>query len=122
MDNKKILIVDDENDLLSVLAKSLAGKEYTVITANNGKDAVLLAKSKKPDLIILDVLMPDMDGSEVAMQLKENPATKDIPVIYLTCLYTKEEEHEKGFGVGNNIVLAKPYDIEELVAGIEKVL
>ena len=70
MDKKKILIVDDEIDVLSVLEKGLADKEYTVIKANNGIDAIILAQSTFPDIIILDLMIPDMYGEEVAQSLR----------------------------------------------------
>jgi len=122
MDKQKILIVDDEDDVLSVLEKGLTGKGYLVATASNGKDAIMLANSKQPDLILLDILMPDMDGTEVAGKLREDPMTKDIPVMFLTCLYTKGEERENRSTIGNNLMVAKPYDMEELLVGIEKVI
>ena len=84
MDRKKILIVDDEKDVCSVLEKGLTSEGYFVLTASNGNDAIVLAKSRHPDLIILDVLMPDMDGGEDARRLKDVTGTKDIPVIFLT--------------------------------------
>ena len=122
MDTKKILIVDDERDTLSVLEKMLVSKGYSVVTADNGNDAVILAKSERPNLIILDILMPGMDGPEIAMRLKENSKTTDIPVMFLTCLYAKAEEAEAGHMVGSEIIFAKPYDAEELVSTIEKLI
>ena len=122
MDIKKILVVDDEKDVLLVLKKELAGRGYFVITADNGKDAIMLARSKQPSLIILDVLMPGMDGPEVAIKLKENPKTRDIPIMFLSCLYPKSEEVAKGHMVGVQVVFAKPYDPEELVSTIEELL
>ncbi len=122
MEQKKILIVDDEKDVLSMLKKRLTAKRYFVITATNGKDALMLAKSKHPDIIVLDILMPGMDGPEVATWLKESPKTKDIPVMFLTCLYKKAEEAEKGHQVGDEVIFAKPYDSEELVDTIERLL
>jgi CheY-like chemotaxis protein len=73
VDKKKILIVDDEPDVLSVLGKSLSVEGYSVITADNGNDAITLAKSEHPDLITLDILMPDIDGGKVAEKLREDP-------------------------------------------------
>ena len=120
MDKKKILIIDDEKDLLSVLAKELRAEEYSVITASNGGDAIVSAESEHPDLIILDLLMPDVDGAEVSVRLKENVETKDIPVIFLTGLYLKEEEMEKGHMFGGSAMFAKPYDREELLSTIKE--
>jgi len=122
MDRKNILIVDDEKDVLKVLEKELTGRGYFIITAVNGEDAIRLARSKQPDLIILDVLMPGMDGPEVAIKLKENPLTKDIPVMFLSCLYPKKEEIQKGHMVGVQVMFAKPYDPDELVGMIEELL
>ncbi len=122
MNKKKILIVDDEEDMLLVLAKDLAARGYSIITAGNGKEAMLLAKSERPDLVILDILMPGMDGLEVAARLKEDPGTRDLPVVFLTCLRLKEEEIKRGFVVDGDVMLAKPYDAEELATTIEELL
>jgi len=91
----QILVVDDEADVLLLLRKGLAAEGYSVITADNGKDAVMLAESEHPDLIILDVLMPDIDGGEVARRLKESPETGNIPVIFLTGMFPKREEKKR---------------------------
>jgi CheY-like chemotaxis protein len=122
MDKKTILVVDDEKDVLSVLERRLTVAGYTVITADNGNDAIILAKSKRPDLIILDIIMPGMDGGEVAGRLREIPQTKDIPVVYLTCLFTKKEVDEEGHVVAGNVFVAKPYKIDELLKEIRKLV
>ncbi len=123
MDKKKILIVDDEEDALKVLAKTLGTEGYSIITADNGSDAIKLAKSEHPDLIVLDILLPDMDGDEVSAVLKENFETKNIPVIYLTAVFPKrEDEEQQGRIVGGHVLIAKPYSIQELSAHIEKLL
>jgi len=117
---KKILIVDDEQDTLSVLGKGLTAEGYSIIKADNGGDVLDLAKSERPDLIILDILMPGMDGGEVARMLKEVPETKDIPIIFLTGMFPKREEEEEGRVVAGNIMFDKPYDILKLITAIEK--
>ena len=122
MDKKKILIVDDERDVLSVLGKRLTEEGYFVITAETGNDAITLAKSKCPDLIVLDIDLPDMHGGEVALKLKENPKTKSIPVIFLSCLYSKTDEVEKGHLIGNNVIFSKPYEMRELLTAIKELL
>ena len=119
MAKKKILIVDDEKDTLLLLEKRLIAEGYSVLTADNGKDAITIAKSKSPDLIILDVLMPDMDGGEVAEKLKDSPRTKNIPIIFLTALFTRKEEYAKNHIVADNITFAKPFDPEELLDEIK---
>jgi len=122
MDKKKILIVDDEKDVLVVLEKGLTAEGYSVMTTDNGNDAIKLAKSEFPDLIILDIWMPNMEGTEVSAILKEDIKTKDIPVIFLTCLLVKEEEEKQGHVIGSNIFFAKPYDMEKLLTAIEELL
>lgn len=122
MDKQTILVVDDEKDVLFMLEKRLAAEGYSVITANNGGDAVALAKSKLPDLIILDILMPGMEGGEVAGKLRENPLTRDIPVIFLTALFSKTEEIEMEHMIGCNIIFAKPLDTEALVSQLKRIL
>ena len=122
MDTKKILIVDDEKDALSILEKELTTQGYSIIVADNGNDALNLAKSEHPDLVILDIWMPDMDGSEVAARLKENPTTKDIPLIFLTCLFRKKEEAEQGNVIASNVLIAKPYSITDLAMQIRELL
>ncbi len=122
MDKNRILIVDDERDALFVLEKELAARGYAVIAADNGKDAMVLAKSKRPDLIILDLEMPDMYGGDVTRMLREDPETKDIPVIFLTGTFPKEDEGKEGRMVGGYVLFAKPYYVEELVTAIKKLL
>ncbi len=121
MDTKKILIVDDERDALFILEKELTAKGYSVIVADNGSSALNLAKSEHPDLIILDIWMPGMDGAEVAEKLGEDTGTKDIPVIFLTCLFQKSEE-EEGRVVAGKVLIAKPYSIDALSTQIEKLV
>ena len=120
MDKKKILIVDDERDVLFILEGELAARGYSIIIADNGNDAVSLAKSENPDLIILDLWMPGMDGPEVDAKLKEDPATKDIPVIFLTCLFQKREGEKQGHIVDGKVLITKPYSIEGLSVQIER--
>jgi DNA-binding response OmpR family regulator len=119
---KKILVVDDEKDVLFMLEKRLTAEGYSVITTTNGTNAVALAKSQHPDIIILDVLMPGMDGGEVAAKLNEHPLTRSIPVIFLTALLTKTEEYQRNHTISSNITFAKPFDTEELLAQIKGLL
>lgn len=119
---QKILIVDDEKDALTVLEKRLSTAGYSVIKADNGKDAVRLAKDEQPDLILLDIGMPFMDGGMVAEALKNDPITKDIPIVFLTCLFTKRDEAREGHIIADNFFIAKPYNPEELLREIKKQL
>ena len=120
MSAKKILIVDDEPDVLLVLEKRLASAGYQVVKASNGPVGLVLAKAERPDLIILDVMMPEMGGEEVAAELCADPATRTIPVLFLTALFTKRDESSKGHAVGKQTFFAKPYDPQALLAEIKR--
>ena len=120
MDRKTILIVDDEPDVLKLLGERLTKAGYHVLRASNGKDAIETASKQSPDLVILDIAMPGMDGSEVATVLRSGETTKDIPILFLTCLFTKQEEKACGHLLGQNFFIAKPYDVQELLSEIDK--
>lgn len=120
MDKKTIMLVDDEPNLLSALNRSLGRKGFTVLTALNGKDALLLAGKIPPDIIILDISMPGMGGEEVASRLREIPGLKDVPIIFLTGLFSKEQEQRRGNVIGGNIFLAKPVDFDYLLSVINE--
>jgi CheY-like chemotaxis protein len=120
MEKKKILVVDDEPDVLLLLGERLSKAGYEVIKASSGKEAINLAETRAPQLIVLDIAMPGMDGSEVAQVLRAKPETKDIPILFLTCLFTKQEEKTCGHVLGQNFFIAKPYDVSELLTEIQK--
>jgi len=92
MEKKKILIVDDDKVILRTLENILVREGYSVTPLSLGKEAIKVAKDRLPDLIILDIMMPDMDGGDVAFVLKNDPLTKNIPIIYQSSLVTKREE------------------------------
>jgi len=114
MKEKKILIVDDDSVNLKILTNILDNNEYSIMQASGGLEAVKMAKNNHPDLIILDITMPDMDGGEVANILKNNPSTKNIPIIFLSSLIKKEEEKysSKKDGI---YLMSKPYNKDELI-------
>lgn len=119
MAEKKILIVDDDEVLLKILDKKLSSAGCSVAKATNGKDAISIARRRRPDLIILDIMMPAMNGIEVAKELEKDYATKDIPIIFLTALLTKEEEKERKVIRGRSC-LAKPLNMKDLLKEIKK--
>lgn len=121
MIEKKVLIVDDDIVQLKMLNKTLSSAGYSVAQATNGKDALLIAKEWHPDLIILDVMMPEMNGGETAVALGKNALTKEIPTIFLTSLLTKDEERRQKTLQGKR-VLAKPFNPDNLINEIEKYL
>ncbi len=119
MEKKKILIVDDETITLRLLEKKLSDAGYLVLKADNGKDAIILAKKEHPNLIMLDIVMPGIDGGETGHILKNDPQTKDIPILFLTCL-VKKDEVKDGNLKGGNYFIAKPYNPDELLNEVGK--
>ncbi len=119
---KKILLVDDEIEVIDSLNNILQKKSYEVFTATKGSKALELAQEYRPDIIILDIVMPGLLGGEVANKLSENPATANIPIIFVSGLNTKEDEKIMQENSGNYHTLAKPITPEELLNAIEKVL
>jgi len=119
---KKILLVDDEIDILGSLGNILKSNNYEVSSTMEGKRVMGLAKQIAPDVIILDVLMPDMDGTEVALELEKDPATQDIPVIFLTGMLPKEKELPYKKTNALHYAVAKPVTAEELLQVIETAL
>ncbi len=119
---RKILIVDDEMDVRLMLEKRLTAEGYSVSTAYNGNKALVLAKSEHPDIIVLDRVLGDMLGEEVASKLRTEPETKNIPIIYLSALFSKEDEIKRCHTFNDSPMFAKPYDVEELLTVIEKLV
>ncbi|NIM10863.1 MAG: response regulator [Candidatus Aminicenantes bacterium] len=112
-----ILIVDDVPQNLQVLGNFLSGNDYDISMAANGQKALEMANKIWPDLILLDVIMPEMDGFQVCQELKAKAETKDIPVIFLTAK-TQMEDILKGFEVGAVDYVTKPFNKEELLARV----
>ena len=120
MNTKKILVVDDDAMITRFLKIVLekAGR-YSVRVENRGLMAAAAAEDFRPDLIILDVNMPDMDGGAVASQIKENEDLKQVPIVYLTGSVSEEEANAQ-ITIGESSVIAKPINLEKLVECIEK--
>lgn len=121
MDQKKVLIVDDEIHIVHVVAIKLRNNGYEVITANNGAEAYDLACSVKPDIIVTDYQMPVMTGMELVAKLRENPATKNMPVIMLTARsFAISKEMQESLQISD--CLSKPFSPRELLINIEDIL
>jgi DNA-binding response OmpR family regulator len=118
---KKVLIVEDEADIAGGLEARLSLEDYEVFIAADGKDGVEKARREKPDLIIMDVMLPLLNGYEACKILKEDKATKEIPVLFLTAL-PRVEDTEKAFEVGGNDFLNKPYTNDRLMQKVHKYL
>ncbi len=116
-----ILVVDDDTDILALLEMSLASDGFKVITASNGENGLQKAKVEQPDLILLDVMMPQMDGLEVIKRLKDNTETSAIPVLWLTAK-TQTEDKLRGLEIGGDDYITKPFDLREVTARINAVL
>lgn len=112
--DNKILIVDDVMSNVLLLKVILKNEKYKIVTANNGMEALSQVKVEKPDLILLDVMMPDLSGFEVCERLKKDKETAEIPIMFLTSL-NNTSDIVKGFQVGANDFLSKPFNREELL-------
>lgn len=122
MEKKKLLIVDDEPDIIKVLKARLELEGFECFTAENGEDAIRIAKEKKPSLIILDLVLPEKDGFQVNKELKSCKDTKDIPVIVYTA-QNPELVADKGFEALEVVdFVLKPFDSKALVFLIEQSL
>lgn len=110
----KILIVDDVISNVLLLKVLLTNEKFSIVTASNGGQALEQVDKENPDLVLLDVMMPDMSGFEVAQRLKSNPETAEIPIIFLTAL-NSTTDIVKGFQVGGNDFISKPFNKEELI-------
>lgn len=119
--NKKILVVDDELDVIKVLEARLRENKYDVAVALNGEDALSKVKQYRPDLIILDIIMPGMGGNEVAAELNKITGGAKIPIIFLSALIDKEEEGSSKTKK-NYFIFSKPFNIKGLLVKIEEFL
>ncbi len=117
----KILVVDDEVYILHILEFSLTAEGFEVITANNGELAIEKAKQEKPDLIVLDIMMPVLDGYETCRRLKRESETKNIPVVLLTAK-GRDIDKRLGFEVGAIDYVIKPFSPNRLIDRIQEIL
>jgi two-component system alkaline phosphatase synthesis response regulator PhoP len=118
---KRILVVDDEKYILNILDFSLGGEGFDVITAANGEEALTKSVDLHPDLIVLDVMMPKIDGFEVCRALKTKSDTKDIPIVILTAK-DRDEDRKKGEEVGVDRYMTKPFSPGRLVELVHELL
>jgi DNA-binding response OmpR family regulator len=118
---KRILVVDDEADILTMMSLRLKASGFEVITAENGTDGLRLAKELHPELIILDVMLPGIDGYQVCRLLKFDHNYKDIPIIMLTAR-SQEEDRFWGKRTGADYYLTKPFEFSDLLNKINELL
>jgi CheY-like chemotaxis protein len=120
MFKKRILIVDDEPKFTQMVRFNLEKTgAYEVMEVNHPKQALEAATLFKPDLVLLDVMMPGMDGGDVAAQLKRDPGLKDVPIMFVTAAVTRNESGQNGYRSGGDLFLAKPITLDALLAAID---
>jgi two-component system alkaline phosphatase synthesis response regulator PhoP/two-component system response regulator VicR len=117
----KILAVDDEKHIVRLVQINLQKEGYEVATANTGREALEKVSEFKPDLIVMDVMMPEMDGFEALKKLKENAETRDIPVIMLTAK-AQDADVFRGWQSGADLYLTKPFNPAELLSFVKRLL
>ena len=117
----KILVIDDDDAINELIKVNLELFGYSVITAKNGIEGFALVKQELPDLVVLDVMMPEVDGFTVAKRIRENPETKNIPILMLTALGMVQDK-VKGFDIGVDDYLVKPFDMDELRVRVRALL
>ncbi len=118
---RTIMVVDDSPDLVEIVRLTLEGKGFNVKCAYSGKELLAALEKEKPDLILLDVMMPGMDGFEVLIRLKWNPATASIPVIFLTAK-VQHEDLLRGYITGAEYYITKPFTPTQVLEGVNLVL
>jgi len=122
----KILVVDDELGMVMLIKGFLEKFEYEIVTASDGKEGLAKAQNEKPDLILLDIMMPNMDGGDTVRALKSDSLTRNIPVIFLSAFVSGAEETKDQFSVtidGTRYpAMAKPVELLPLLANIEELL
>lgn len=121
MEKETILVVDDEEDIIELIKYNLKNEGYAILIALTGEEALKIAKKSQPDLIVLDLMLPGIDGLEVTKHLKNNEATQEIPIVMLTA---KGEESDiiTGLELGANDYISKPFSPKVLVARIRAIL
>jgi two-component system alkaline phosphatase synthesis response regulator PhoP/two-component system response regulator VicR len=117
---KKILTCDDEKNIVRLIQVNLERQGYEVVTAYNGRECLEVVKKENPDLIVLDLMMPEMTGFEVLDTLKKDPETEHIPVIMLTAR-TQDQDVLRGWQAGVECYLTKPFNPMELVTFIKRI-
>ena len=118
---KLVLAVDDEIPTLKLIQKALDTHGLEVATASNGAEALLAIQQRRPDLVILDVMMPVLDGFQTLRSLRENEATEHLPVIMLTAR-REDRDVTRGWATGADFYLTKPFEIKELLAVVDRLL
>ena len=118
---KKVLVVDDANDIIELIGYRLKTNGYDVIAANSGEIAMTKIKKEKPDLVIMDIMMPPPNGFQVCRQIKDDPQYRHIPIVLLTAKSTESDQFW-GMEAGADAYLTKPYNPDELLSKVQELL
>lgn len=118
---KKILVVEDTEDHLQIIKLILEQHNYTILTESNGKKGLLSAQNQLPDLMLLDVMLPELNGYEVCKILKSEEKTKNIPILMLS-VRSSQEDIDAGLNAGANEYMTKPFNLDELLSKVKKYL
>jgi DNA-binding response OmpR family regulator len=118
---RRILIVDDEPNIVTSLEFLMRGSNYEVLAARNGEEALRLAESFQPDVVLLDVMMPQRSGFEVCQKIRKNPALRDVKILMLTAK-GRDVEKERGLDLGANAYITKPFSTKELMNTVRRLL
>ena len=118
---RRILIADDEPNIVTSLEFLMRGSDYDVRVALNGGEALRLAESFRPDVVVLDVMMPERSGFEVCQKIRENPILRDVKIIMLTAK-GRDAERDRGLNLGANAYVTKPFSTKELMRTVRGLL
>jgi DNA-binding NarL/FixJ family response regulator len=120
-ESKKLLLIDDDPNLILLVKDYLVFRGYHVTSAGNGREALNILEKETPDMIICDVMMPEVDGYSLVQKIRENVETRAIPVMLLSAK-SQTQDRVKGLDIGADLYMAKPFEPEELVAQVESTL
>lgn len=120
-DNKRLLLIDDDPNLILLVKDYLEFRGYEVVTAENGREAIEVLNLEIPDMIICDIMMPEMDGYALVEHVRQDPRTSWVPVLFLSAK-GQSQDRVKGLNTGADVYMVKPFEPEELVAQVESSL
>ena len=116
-----ILVIEDDYIVARTIERSLRGDEYRVTLASRGEKGLYIARQSRPDLVILDIIMPDMDGYQVCQAMRNDPYLSEVPILFLTAK-VKSQDKIAGFSVGADDYLCKPFNVDELILRVQAIL
>lgn len=121
METAHILVIEDDDIVARTIERSLRGEEFRVLLTNSGVEGLKAARRRTPDLVILDIIMPGMDGYTVCREMRADPLLKDVPILFLTAKI-KDEDKIAGFNAGADDYLCKPFNVDELILRLRAIL